>query len=88
MVSLDPNTEQDSEGIGAALDFRTKQGERQRRERPYRMYGLDFWRSRVSGNAANAHAGCMGRTFGGAGLRSQQAQPISEVRKRWILSAW
>ena len=48
MVSLDPDTEQDSEGIGAALDSRTEQGERQRRERPCRTHGLDFWRSRTA----------------------------------------
>ena len=31
-----------------SLDFRTQQGERRCRERPCRMYGLDFWRSRTA----------------------------------------
>ena len=82
MAALDPNTEPDCGVFGAVLDFCTQQSERRRRERPCRMYGLDLWRSRVSGSAANAHAGRMGWTFGGAGLRSQQAQPTSKVRKR------
>ena len=46
-------------------------------EKDYGVFGAawTFARSRVSGNAANAHTGCMGRTFGEAGLRSQQAKP-------------
>ena len=42
-VSLDLYTMQDGRVYRAALDFRTEQGERQCRERPYRMYGPDFW---------------------------------------------
>ena len=48
MAALGPDTKQDCRVFGATLDFRTEQGERQRRERPYRMCGLDFWRSRTA----------------------------------------